>query len=134
MVSVTGGYLQWRPERRSQFCIGSQQRAREHFLPLAGVTSPDHRMPQGIKTVFTREYACVLEVLVHARKQRGLTQRDVAKALGRPQSFVSKYENGERRLDIVEFFGIIRTLDGNPLTMLVEMGFIDAEEVAKGQK
>ena len=43
------------------------------------------------------------ELLTEARSNAGLKQLDVAGRLGRPQSFVSKYEGGERRLDVVEF-------------------------------
>ena len=42
-------------------------------------------------------------MLVEAREKARLTQVDVAKRLDKPQSFVSKYERGERRLDFVEF-------------------------------
>jgi transcriptional regulator with XRE-family HTH domain len=44
--------------------------------------------------------------LAEARKKAGLTQADVAKRLSRPQSFVAKYENGERRLDVLEFLDV----------------------------
>ena len=40
--------------------------------------------------------------LKKARMEARLTQTELARALGRPQSFVSKYENGERRLDVLE--------------------------------
>ena len=40
--------------------------------------------------------------LVQARKEAGLTQVEVAKRRGRPNSFISKFELGERRVDIVE--------------------------------
>lgn len=42
-------------------------------------------------------------MLISAREQAGLTQVEVAKKLAKPQSFVSKYERGERRLDFTEF-------------------------------
>lgn len=42
-------------------------------------------------------------MLVEAREAAGLTQTEVARRLGKPQSFVSKYERGERRLDVTEF-------------------------------
>jgi len=41
--------------------------------------------------------------MVSAREAAGLTQAQVAERLGKPQSFVSKYERGERRLDFTEF-------------------------------
>lgn len=50
-----------------------------------------------------REYKLVLDRLVQARKEAGLTQAEVAYRLGKPQSFVSRSETGERRIDIIEF-------------------------------
>jgi transcriptional regulator with XRE-family HTH domain len=45
------------------------------------------------------------------RESAGLRQADVAEALGMPQSFVSKYESGERRLDLIELAQICEVLD-----------------------
>lgn len=42
------------------------------------------------------------------KNNAGLTQVDLSKALGKPQSFVSKYETGERKLDYVEIMEICR--------------------------
>lgn len=49
------------------------------------------------------KYAVFRAMLVEARERTGLTQIEVAKRLGKPQSYVSKYERGERRIDFVEF-------------------------------
>ncbi|STR45193.1 helix-turn-helix domain-containing protein [Iodobacter fluviatilis] len=54
------------------------------------------------KTIYTTEYAAFLEALRRAREQSGLTQIEFAARLNVTQSFVSKCERGERRLDIVE--------------------------------
>lgn len=54
------------------------------------------------KTLYSEEYAVVLRVLQAAREEAGLTQQQLALRLGETQSFVSKVERGERRLDIVE--------------------------------
>lgn len=54
------------------------------------------------KTIYTEEYAAVLRLLREAREQAGLTQAGVADMVGQTQSFVSKVERGERRLDVVE--------------------------------
>ena len=63
-----------------------------------------------MKSVFTKEYAYLLAQLIEARKAAGLTQHDLATRLGRLQTFVSKYERGERRLDVVEFVQVARAL------------------------
>ena len=68
-----------------------------------------------VKSVFTKEYAVMLDVLIQARKSQGFSQQYVAYRLGKPQSFVSKYENGERRLDILEFFAIAEALQKDPV-------------------
>lgn len=53
-------------------------------------------------SIYSREYKAFLKQLRQARIDAGLTQADVAKRLNRPQSFVSKCESGERRVDVVE--------------------------------
>ena len=49
-----------------------------------------------------RERKILLEVLRELRKQRNLTQDQLAKSMGVKQAFVSKYEQGERRIDMLE--------------------------------
>jgi transcriptional regulator with XRE-family HTH domain len=49
-----------------------------------------------------RHYRALLNSLRQARKAAGLTQAQVARKLSKPQSFVSKFESGERRIDFVE--------------------------------
>lgn len=53
-------------------------------------------------TKHPRERRIVVDLLKDMRISSGRRQSDVAKELGVPQSFVSKYEAGERRLDITE--------------------------------
>jgi transcriptional regulator with XRE-family HTH domain len=62
------------------------------------------------KSIYTREYAVVLRLLKEARERAGLTQMDLAAKLGQSQSFVSKAERGERRLDIVQIRTVLRML------------------------
>lgn len=56
------------------------------------------------------QYDLFRKMLVLAREGGGLTQVQVAAGLGRPQSFVSKYERGDRRLDFTEFVEIANVL------------------------
>lgn len=55
-------------------------------------------------------YRRLIGALVEARRNTGLTQVQLATMLGKRQQFVSKYESGERRLDVVEFVDIGRAL------------------------
>lgn len=54
------------------------------------------------KTITTKEYARFIEKITQARQELGLRQIDVAKKLKRPQSYISRVESGEYRLDIME--------------------------------
>ena len=58
------------------------------------------------KSIYTREYAVVLRMIREARETSGITQEQLAKRLKQSQSFVSKIERGDRRIDIVQ----LRTL------------------------
>jgi transcriptional regulator with XRE-family HTH domain len=60
------------------------------------------------------EHLALCELLISARKSAGLTQAEVAARLKRPQSFVAKYEGGERRLDVIELIEVIRAMGGDP--------------------
>ncbi len=54
------------------------------------------------------------------REQKGLTQASLANILQKPQSFVSKYESGERLLSFVETIDVCRALNMDPSTLLKE--------------
>jgi len=62
-------------------------------------------------TVQTDSYKEILSELVILREARGMSQAQLAEKLGKPPSFVGKYELGERRLDVIEFMVIINALD-----------------------
>ncbi len=70
------------------------------------------------KSVHSPEYRAFCELITRTRKKAGLTQHALAKRLGRPQSFVAKYEGGERRLDVIEFMTVARAIGADPLTLL----------------
>ena len=73
------------------------------------------------KSVHSREQAAFRALMIAARKGAGLTQQDVAKRLKRPQSFVAKYEGGERRLNVVEFLVITRAIGADPVRLLKKL-------------
>jgi transcriptional regulator with XRE-family HTH domain len=57
-------------------------------------------------------------LLRELRRHRQLTQAEVAKRLSKPQSFVAKYERGERRLSAIEFIHVARALGVEPVALL----------------
>jgi transcriptional regulator with XRE-family HTH domain len=69
-------------------------------------------------TVEIDEQAKLRGQFILARKSAGLTQVGLADRLGRPQSFVSKYERGERKLDVIEFCEVCRALEVDPVVFL----------------
>ena len=60
------------------------------------------------------EHRALCELLAAARNEADLTQAEVADRLKRPQSFVAKYEGGERRIDVIEFIEVARALRRDP--------------------
>lgn len=71
------------------------------------------------KTITTAAYAELTGILRDTRVEAGISQQQLAELLGEPQSFVSKYESGSRRLDLLELREIAIAL-GLSLTALVE--------------
>ena len=63
------------------------------------------------KSIHSAEHRRLCELLRSYREAAGLRQVDVAERLDEPQSFVSKYESGERRLDLVELGHVCRALE-----------------------
>ena len=74
-----------------------------------------------MKTIFTTEYEVLLRRLISARKADGVTQQELASRLDKPQSFVSKYERQERRLDVLEFVVICRSLGVDACSVIREI-------------
>ena len=72
------------------------------------------------RTLSSPAYKKLQELLTSARNEAGFTQADLAAQLDRPQSFVSKYENGERSLDVIEFVAVCSAL-GQPPGPLLEL-------------
>ncbi|WP_237392635.1 helix-turn-helix domain-containing protein [Steroidobacter denitrificans] len=64
-----------------------------------------------LKSLRTPVHAYFLELLLAARHKAQLTQQQLADRLGKPQSFVAKYEGGERRLDVIEFLQLAQFLE-----------------------
>lgn len=74
--------------------------------------------PTYLKSIYETAYRTLLDLLIEARSDAGMTQQQLADKLERPQSFVSKVENGDRRLDVIEFLEICRLLGADAPALL----------------
>jgi transcriptional regulator with XRE-family HTH domain len=79
------------------------------------MASPARRIS---KSVHSAEQLAFGELMISARKKAGLTQQKLAKRLEKPQSFIAKYEGGERRLDVIEFVAIANAIGADPVRLL----------------
>lgn len=70
------------------------------------------------RSIHSPPYAALRQLLTEARVNAGLTQEQLAAKLARPQSYVAKYETGDRRLDVVEFIEVCDSLRVQPTTLL----------------
>ncbi len=73
------------------------------------------------KTIYTAEYEVVLDLLRTLREQKGVTQTELAQLLEQSQSYVSKVERGDRRLDVIQLRTICLTLGSNLPDFIAEL-------------
>lgn len=66
------------------------------------------------KSVFSDAHDVLVEALVSARRDAGVLQEDLASRIGKNQSFISRIESGQRRVDILEFVALARALAVDP--------------------
>lgn len=69
-------------------------------------------------SIFTERHQELIAFVASVRKAAGVTQAELAARLGKPQSFVSKVERGERRLDVIEFCQVAEALGREPAKLL----------------
>lgn len=70
------------------------------------------------RSVYSPQYKLLRKMLAEQRSKAGLSQTELAEKLGVNQTYVSKYELGERRLDVVEFFEIAEAVGFDPIKFL----------------
>ena len=70
------------------------------------------------KSKLASEIVTLGQVLVSARERAGLKQSDVAAKLGLPASYLSKIENGSRRLDVIELLQIAEAIGTDPADLI----------------
>lgn len=67
-----------------------------------------------VKTIYQVKYNYLIEALIAARKEKGLTQLQIANRLGKPQSYIAKIEGKDRKLDVMEFVELCEAIQQDP--------------------
>ena len=73
------------------------------------------------KSVFSGHHRHLVEVLAAARREAGLTQAELARRIGKDQSFISIIEGSQRRVDVLEFYAIARAIGRDPVELFTEV-------------
>ncbi len=112
----------WRPATgRSRPLVGPRDNQKLFPEPILGYPITGSKLAVSDQiNVENASYQTLRNLLVEARRTARLTQADLALRLKRPQSFVSKYERGERRLDLVEFGEVARAMEVDPTKFLAK--------------
>lgn len=66
-------------------------------------------------------YEKLQSLLKELRKSKNIRQQELAEMLGRPQSYVSKYEGGDRNIDLIELIDVAKSLDMVPATVISDL-------------
>ncbi len=73
------------------------------------------------KSVFSGEHVHVVEALIAARRKAGLTQAEVARRIGKDQTFISLIERSQRRVDVLEFYALARAMGADPVELYAQV-------------
>ena len=78
------------------------------------------------KPIHSEQYEVLRQMLIAERKAVSLTQQQLAERLKKPQSYIAKYELGERRLDVIEFLAVAHAIGFDPTKMIkkIEKGIV----------
>ena len=85
------------------------------------MTRPPTTSPRSQRPVDDPVYIRLIELMIAARKDAGVRQTDLAARLEQPQSYVSKVENRERRIDVAEYVAWMQALGVDPATHLAAL-------------
>ncbi len=83
------------------------------------------------KTLRSPRHVRLVQLIVDKRKEAGLSQADLAKAIDRYQSVVAAIESGGRRIDVIEFLDLAETIGFDPHDVLRKVSKIGAQQQGK---
>lgn len=82
------------------------------------------------KSIFSGAHKHLVNVLIEARRESGMTQAQLAAAVGKDQSFISIIEGSQRRVDVLEFCKLARAMGQDPTVMFGRLAAILPDDFA----
>jgi transcriptional regulator with XRE-family HTH domain len=80
-----------------------------------------------VDTIITKRHKRLVEILVAARKQKGVRQAELARATGKTQTFVTRFEAGQRRIDVIELLALCEIIGIDAVKLIRELLQIEGE-------
>jgi transcriptional regulator with XRE-family HTH domain len=81
----------------------------------------------GVDSIRTQRHHRLVELLVAARKQAGIRQAELARRVGKTQTFVARFEAGQRRIDTIEFLALCEVIGLDPLKVVRKLLKVEGE-------
>ena len=88
-----------------------------------------------MESIATKRHQRLIEILIDARKQAGIRQAELARRVGKTQTFVARFEAGQRRIDAIELLALCEVIGLDPLKVVRNLLKIEGElwRPAKGR-
>jgi transcriptional regulator with XRE-family HTH domain len=80
-----------------------------------------------VDSIRTQRHQRLVELLVAARKQAGIRQAELARRVGKTQTFVARFEAGQRRIDTIEFLALCEIIGIDPLNVVRNLLKVEGE-------
>jgi transcriptional regulator with XRE-family HTH domain len=85
-----------------------------------------------VDTIVTKRHQRLVEILLDARKQAGIRQAELARRVGKTQTFVARFEAGQRRIDTIELLALCRIIGLDPVKVVRKLLKVEDELWQRG--
>ena len=80
-----------------------------------------------MESITTKRHQRLIEILIDARKRAGIRQAELARRVGKTQTFVARFEAGQRRIDAIELLALCEIIGIDPLKVVRKLLKVDGE-------
>jgi transcriptional regulator with XRE-family HTH domain len=80
-----------------------------------------------VESIATKRHQRLIEILIAARKQAGIRQAELARRVGKTQTFVARFEACQRRIDTIEFLALCKIIGIDPLKVVRKLLKVEDE-------